>query len=263
MHWVHPLPDPFVFHLGGWGLRWYALMYLLAFAQFWMLARYRTRRPEYQLNKDQLSDLVFYGAMGVILGGRIGYVFFYSFSDLLADPFMLFRVWEGGMSFHGGFIGVLVSLWVFSKRLQWRYFKLMDFVAPLVPLGLGFGRIGNFINAELPGRVSDVSWAIIYPNVDQLPRHPSALYQAFGEGVVLFTIVWLFALKNRPVMAVSGVFTLTYGLVRFTTEFFRQPDPQLGYIAFDWLTMGQILSLPLVLVGLFLILRSYRRGDSL
>jgi len=211
---------------------------------------------------DQLSDLIFYAAMGVILGGRCGYVFFYSFDQFLANPLWLFQVWKGGMSFHGGFLGVMAAMLFFAKRYKLGFWQVMDFVAPLVPTGILFGRLGNFIGGELWGRpVVDPNYplAMVFPHVDNLPRHPSQLYEAFLEGALLFAILWWFSSKPRPVKAVSGVFALGYGLARFTVEFFREPDADKGFIAFNWLTMGQLLSTPLIMIGILLLVLAYRQ----
>lgn len=280
---IHPQFDPVAVHLGKLQLHWYGLMYLLAFAAAYALAWYRTKsRADW--NADMVSDMIFYGAMGVILGGRIGYVLFYQFSEFLANPAYLFRVWEGGMSFHGGFLGVGLAMWLFARKYKKNVFNVLDFVIPCVPTGLLFGRIGNFINGELWGRVSDggYSWLMLFPqawqadqaliasnptlqklavnfnNYPLLPRHPSQLYQAFSEGVLLFLLCWWFSSKPRPRMAVTGLFVLGYGLARFTTEFFRQPDADQGFILFGWMTKGQILSFPMILVGLLLLLWAYK-----
>lgn len=257
---IHPDFDPVAFSLGPLHVRWYGLMYLLGFLAGWALGRYRANRPNSGWTAAQVDDLVFYIALGVILGGRIGYVLFYGFGNFLRDPLALFRVWEGGMSFHGGFLGVLLAMALFARKHHKGFWPTMDFVAPLIPPGLFFGRIGNFINGELWGRVTDAPWGMVFRQTgDGLPRHPSQLYQAALEGVALFLIVWLFSAKPRPTMAVSGVFALSYGVFRFLVEFVRQPDPQLGYLAFGWLTMGQLLSLPLIVVGVILLTLAYRR----
>ena len=257
---IHPDFDPVAFSLGPLHVRWYGLMYLLGFLAGWALGRYRVRQPNSGWTAEQMDDLVFYIALGVILGGRIGYVLFYGFGNFLRDPLALFRVWEGGMSFHGGFLGVLLAMVLFARKHYKGFWPTMDFVAPLIPPGLFFGRIGNFINGELWGRVTDLPWGMVFRQTgDGLPRHPSQLYQTALEGVALFLIVWLFSAKPRPAMAVSGVFALSYGVFRFLVEFVRQPDPQLGYLAFGWLTMGQILSLPLIAVGIVLLALAYRR----
>lgn len=257
---IHPDFDPVAFSLGPLHVRWYGLMYLLAFLIGWGLGRYRVKQPNSGWTAEQMDDLVFYIALGVILGGRIGYILFYGFGNVLRDPLMLFRIWEGGMSFHGGFLGVLLAMALFARKHHKAFWATMDFVAPLIAPGLLFGRIGNFINGELWGRVTDLPWGMVFRQTgDGLPRHPSQLYQAALEGLALFFIVWLFSAKPRPTMAVSGVFALSYGVFRFLVEFVRQPDPQLGYLAFGWLTMGQLLSLPLIAVGLVLLALAYRR----
>ncbi len=257
---IHPDFDPVAFSLGPLHVRWYGLMYLLAFLIGWGLGRYRVKQPNSGWTAEQMDDLVFYIALGVILGGRIGYILFYGFGNVLRDPLMLFRIWEGGMSFHGGFLGVLLAMTLFARKHHKAFWATMDFVAPLIAPGLLFGRIGNFINGELWGRVTDLPWGMVFRQTgDGLPRHPSQLYQAALEGLALFLIVWLFSAKPRPTMAVSGVFALSYGVFRFLVEFVRQPDPQLGYLAFGWLTMGQLLSLPLIAVGLVLLALAYRR----
>ncbi len=257
---IHPDFDPVAFSLGPLHVRWYGLMYLLGFLAGWALGRHRVKQPNSGWTVEQMDDLVFYIALGVILGGRIGYVLFYGFGNFLRDPLTLFRVWEGGMSFHGGFLGVLLAMTLFARRHHKAFWRTMDFVAPLIPLGLFFGRIGNFINGELWGRVTDLPWGMVFRQTgDGLPRHPSQLYEAALEGVALFLIVWLFSAKPRPTMAVSGVFALSYGIFRFLVEFVRQPDPQLGYLAFGWLTMGQLLSLPLIVLGVMLLTLAYRR----
>ena len=257
---IHPDFDPVAFSLGPLHVRWYGLMYLIAFLVGWALGRYRANRPGAGWTVAQVDDLVFYVALGVILGGRIGYVLFYGFGNFLRDPLALFRVWEGGMSFHGGFLGVLLAMVLFARKHHKGFWPTVDFIAPLIPPGLFFGRIGNFINGELWGRVTDAPWGMVFRQTgDGLPRHPSQLYQAALEGVALFLIVWLFSAKPRPTIAVSGVFALSYGVFRFLVEFVRQPDAQLGYLAFGWLTMGQLLSLPLVVVGMILLALAYRR----
>ena len=258
---VHPQPDPVAIALGPLNVHWYGLMYLLAFVAAWMLGRLRTRQAWRNWTPEQVDDLIFYGALGVILGGRLGYVLFYNFGAFLDNPLWLFQLWSGGMSFHGGFLGVMAALWLFARKYGKAYWDVVDFVAPIVPTGLFAGRIGNFINGELPGRAADPDlwWAMVYPQVDAIARHPSQLYQAFTEGVLLFLIVWFFSIRPRPRYAVSGMFAFAYGCFRFTTEFFREPDAHLGYVAFGWLTMGQVLSVPLIAVGVFLLVLAYRR----
>jgi phosphatidylglycerol:prolipoprotein diacylglycerol transferase len=258
---VHPDFDPVAFSIGPLKVRWYGLMYLVGFTIAWVLGRYRAKRPDSGWQPTQVDDLVFYNALGVILGGRIGYVVFYGFSAFLHNPLMLFKVWEGGMSFHGGLLGVLIAMLLFTRKVNKGFFEVTDFLAPLIPPGLFFGRIGNFINGELWGRVSDLPWAMVFhtPGAGPLPRHPSQLYEAALEGVVLFIVLWLYSARPRPTQAVSGLFLVGYGVFRFVLEFVREPDVQLGYIAFDWLTMGQLLSLPMILFGVWLLVLAYRR----
>lgn len=257
----HPQFDPVAISLGPVKIHWYGLTYLVGFVAGWWLGRLRTRKPWSPVTEEQMGDLLFYLALGVILGGRFGYVLFYNFDTFLADPLWLLRVWEGGMSFHGGLLGVMFAMWWYGRKLGTGFWRLADFVAPLVPVGLGAGRIGNFINGELWGKPTDVPWAMVFPQApDSLARHPSQLYQFALEGVVLFVILWWFSAKPRPRMAVSGLFLVCYGLFRFLVEFVRQPDAQLGYLAFDWLTMGQVLSTPMILAGAALMFIAYRRN---
>ena len=257
---VYPQIDPVALAIGPLKIHWYGLMYLVGIGGAWLLASRRLERFDATWTKDKLSDLVFWVAMGVILGGRLGYVFFYDFAAYIAEPAKILRVWEGGMSFHGGLIGVMLATWWFGKRNGKSFFELMDFIATLVPIGLGAGRIGNFINAELWGKAADVPWAMVFPtDPEQLARHPSQLYQFALEGVALFTILWFYSRKPRPTMAVSGMFAACYGVFRFIVEFVRVPDAQLGYLAWDWLTMGQVLCLPMILGGIGLIAYAYKR----
>lgn len=254
----HPQFDPVAISLGPLKVHWYGLTYLVGFVVGWWLGRIRARKPWSPINEEQMGDLLFYIALGVVLGGRFGYVIFYNFETFLADPLWLFRVWEGGMSFHGGLIGVLLAMWWFGRKVNRHFFQIADFVAPLVPVGLGAGRIGNFINGELWGRPTDVSWGMVFPQApDMLPRHPSQLYQFAMEGVLLFIALWWFSSKPRPRMAVSGLFLVLYGCFRIVAEFYRQPDAQLGYLAWGWVTMGQLLSLPMVIAGLILMVFAY------
>lgn len=257
----HPDIDPIAISLGPVKIHWYGLTYLVGFVVGWWLGRMRTRKPWSPINEEQMSDLLFYIALGVVLGGRFGYVIFYNFDTFLADPLWLFRVWEGGMSFHGGLIGVMLAMWWFGRKVNCSFFALADFVAPLVPVGLGAGRIGNFINGELWGRPTDVSWGMVFPTApDMLARHPSQLYQFAMEGVLLFIALWWFSNKQRPRLAVSGLFLVLYATFRIVAEFYREPDAQLGYLAFDWVTMGQLLSLPMLLAGVILMVIAYRRN---
>ncbi|MFV2056254.1 MAG: prolipoprotein diacylglyceryl transferase [Thiohalomonadales bacterium] len=257
-----PEIDPVALDLGPVQIHWYGLMYLVAFAAAWWLGNMRAKRPNAIINTEQVSDLIFYGALGVVLGGRIGYVIFYNFDKFLNDPVMLFRVWEGGMSFHGGFLGVALAMWIYSRKLDISFAALLDFVVPLVPIGLGTGRLGNFINSELWGRVTDSPLGIVFPNGGALPRHPSQLYEFALEGVVLFLILWFFSAKPRPRLAVAGVFAVGYGTFRFTVEFFRQPDAHIGFLAFDWLTMGMLLSTPMIVLGVALLWWAYFKNNS-
>jgi phosphatidylglycerol:prolipoprotein diacylglycerol transferase len=236
-------------------VRWYGITYLVGFAAAWYLGRRRASRANSPVTPLQVDDLIFYAALGIILGGRIGYMLFYGFDQILDNPLSIFRIWEGGMSFHGGFLGVLCAMWLYARRLGKGFFQLMDFVAPLVPIGLGAGRVGNFINGELWGAPTSVPWAFI---VDGEARHPSQLYEAGLEGLALFLILWLYSSRPRPTMAVSALFLIGYGLFRFAVEFVRLPDAHIGYLAFGWLTMGQVLTLPMLVVGCLLLWLAYR-----
>jgi len=257
----HPQIDPVALSLGRLKVHWYGLTYLVGFLAGWWLGKLRARKPWSPITEVQMGDLLFYLALGVILGGRFGYVVFYNFDVFLADPLWLLRVWEGGMAFHGGLLGVIFAMWWYGRKIDRGFWQLADFVAPLVPVGLGAGRIGNFINGELWGKPTDAAWGMVFRTApDSLARHPSQLYQFALEGVVLFVILWWFSARPRPRMAVSGLFLAVYGAFRFMVEFVRQPDPQLGYLAFDWLTMGQVLSLPMVLAGATLMFIAYRRN---
>lgn len=251
--------DPVAVRIGPLAIRWYGLMYLLGFGAAWWLGRRRTVQPGAPVTAAQMDDLLFYGALGVILGGRIGYMLFYGREQLLDDPLSLLRIWEGGMSFHGGLLGVMVAMALFARHAGQRFFVLMDFVAPLVPIGLGAGRIGNFVNGELWGKPTEVPWAVI---VDGVGRHPSQLYEAALEGVVLFTVLWIYSSRPRPVMSVSGLFLLVYGMSRFAVEFVRLPDEHIGYLAFGWFTMGQLLTMPMLAGGAVLMALAYRRRQD-
>ncbi len=255
---VYPDIDHVAVSLGPLTIHWYGVMYLIGFLGGWWLGRIRAARAGSTWTNVQVDDLLFYIMLGVILGGRVGSMLFYSFPVFIERPWIIFKIWEGGMSFHGGFLGVLLAMWLFGRKYKKHFFEITDFIAPLVPIGLGAGRIGNFINGELWGRPTDVSWAMIFPHVDALPRHPSQFYQAATEGLVLFLILWFYSAKPRPRMAVSSLFLISYGTFRFTTEFFREPDRNIGFIAFDWLTMGQLLSLPMLIAGLAMIILAYK-----
>ncbi|MEY2997955.1 MAG: hypothetical protein RIQ82_1336, partial [Bacteroidota bacterium] len=225
----------------------------------WWLSLRKVKRGG-PIPEAAVEDLIFYGAMGVVLGGRFGYVIFYNFERFLEDPLWLFRIWEGGMSFHGGLLGVLVALALYARKLKLDPFVVYDFIAPVVPIGLGLGRIGNFIGQELWGRASDVPWAMVFPaDPAQLARHPSQLYQALLEGLMLFVVLQVYASKPRPAPAVGGVFLTGYGIFRFAVEFVREPDNHIGFDAFGWMTRGQILCVPMILIGIALIFWAYRR----
>ncbi|MEK9777337.1 MAG: prolipoprotein diacylglyceryl transferase [Quisquiliibacterium sp.] len=257
---IHPQFDPIALQLGPVAIRWYGLMYLTAFVAFFLLGRYRLRHPQFSqssgLEPRHLEDLLFFGVMGVVLGGRLGYVLFYKPGYYLANPLEALAIWQGGMSFHGGLLGVIAAIWLWSRRAQLPFWKVIDFVAPLVPLGLAAGRLGNFINGELWGRPTSVAWAMVFPQAgDALGRHPSQLYQFAGEGLLLFGLLWWFSSRPRPAGAVSGTFLIGYGGFRFAAEFARQPDAFLGTLALG-LTMGQLLCLPMLAFGAWLLWRS-------
>jgi len=258
---THPQFDPILFSLGPVAVRWYGLMYVLAFVAFVMLGKYRARKgPSYGVTEEGVDDMLLYGVLGVILGGRLGYVLFYKPEHYLSHLLEIPQIWAGGMSFHGGFLGVLLAIAIFCRRRSLRWITTMDFVAPLVPLGLAAGRLGNFINGELPGRPTDLPWGMWFPQVDRVPlaRHPSQLYQFALEGLALFAILWWYSSKPRPAGAVSGAFLLGYGVFRFLAEFGRQPDDFLGLLALG-LSMGQWLSLPMIAAGVAMTAWAYRK----
>ncbi len=253
---TYPEIDPIIFSIGFIKIRWYGLMYVIAFLLAWWLARKRAAKSWSPIKPEQVDDLMFYGMLGVILGGRIGYAIFYGWDQLTSDPLYLFKITQGGMSFHGGLLGVMIAMWWYGRKISLRGWAVLDFVAPIVPLGLFFGRVGNFINGELWGKPTDVPWAF---NVGGQSLHPSMLYEAILEGLVLFAILWIFSSRQRPYRSVAGMFLLFYGLFRFAVEFVRIPDSHLGYLALDWLTMGQILSVPMIVIGATLVVLAYRR----
>ena len=253
---IYPTIDPVALSLGPIQIHWYGLMYLLGFSGAWWLGRLRAER--FGWTTVEVEDLLFYGAIGVIVGGRLGYSLFYDLPALIDNPLNLFKVWQGGMSFHGGLLGVVIAFGFFARATGKSYFSISDFIVPMVPVGLFFGRIGNFINGELWGKISDVPWAMIFPNAGPLARHPSQLYEAMLEGVLLFLILWIYSAKPKPPGAVSGLFLLGYGFFRFVVEFVRVPDQQYGYLLLDWITMGQILSLPMIMIGLFITVRAFQ-----
>ncbi|MEO5701088.1 MAG: prolipoprotein diacylglyceryl transferase [Casimicrobiaceae bacterium] len=268
---VHPQFDPIAFTIGPLQLgtftlalpvRWYGLMYLVGFVLFVLLGKLRARQNMLTgWRPTEVDDMLWYGIFGVILGGRLGYVLFYKPFYYLEHPLEIFQVWTGGMSFHGGFIGVLIALWVFARRRNKRWLAVTDFVAPLIPLGLGAGRIGNFINGELWGRVSDVPWGMVFPQVGPEPRHPSQLYEFFLEGLVLFAVMWIYTKRRRPLGAASGLFLVGYGTSRFIAEFGREPDQFLGLLALGF-SMGQWLSMPMIIAGAMMMAWAYRRAGK-
>lgn len=263
MSLTYPRIDPVAFTLGPLEVHWYGLMYLAAFAGAWLLAIRRSERAWSPVRRQKVEDLVVYVAFGVIIGGRCGYVLFYNFERWLADPLWLLRLWEGGMSFHGGLVGVIIAMTLFARQIRQPLLAVADFVAPLVPVGLGFGRIGNFIGQELWGRQTDVAWGMVFPrDPEQLVRHPSQLYQAFLEGLVLFAVLFLFSRKPRATGVVSGLFLVLYGIFRFAMEFVREPDAHIGYDWLGWMTRGQLLSLPMVVAGAVLIAYGLIRDNA-
>jgi phosphatidylglycerol:prolipoprotein diacylglycerol transferase len=273
--------DPVAFSLGPLQVHWYGLTYLAAFLAFWFIAaRVSQSRPWLGWTREQVGDFMFYGMLGVIVGGRLGYVLFYGLDSLLQDPLFLVRVWDGGMSFHGGLLGVIAAMAWFGRKTGKGFWRVADFVAPIVPVGLAFGRVGNFIGGELWGRLSDVPWAMIFPAslpagavtggslqaaweaglLDAFARHPSQLYHAGLEGLALLFLLMVYSARPRPLGAVSGLFLAGYGAFRFVVEFFREPDAHIGYLAGEWLTMGMLLSLPMVAAGLLILVIAHRRN---
>lgn len=258
---VHPLPDPVAFSVGPLSVHWYGLMYLFGFTMFLVLGRVRLKQPHILREGwtfKNLDDMLFYGVFGVIVGGRLGEVLFYNPSYFFSHPLEIFAIWQGGMSYHGGFIGVLVAAWLWCRKNHRHFVSVLDLIAPLMPLGYAAGRIGNFINAELPGKIADPSlpWAMIWPNIDMLPRHPSPLYQALVDGMLMFVILWIYARKERPFGAVSSLYIFLYGITRFFTEYFRTPDYEVSFAGIT-ISAGQMLSLPMIVFGLTTLYLSY------
>ncbi len=254
-----PTIDPVIFSIGPVAVRWYGLMYVLGFLAGWWLARRRSVRPDSPVTPAQVDDLIFYAMLGVILGGRLGYTFVYGWDEIAADPLYIFKIWKGGMSFHGGLVGVIAAMWLYGRSIGKTMLQLTDFIAPFVPIGLGLGRIGNFINGELWGREAAVPWAF---NVNGRALHPTQLYEALLEGLVLFIVLYAYSSKPRPYRAVSALFLLLYGVFRFWVEFYREPDAHMGdqgYLAGGWFTTGQALSLPMIIAGVVLLALAYRR----
>ncbi|WP_226470376.1 prolipoprotein diacylglyceryl transferase [Luteimonas panaciterrae] len=280
MLYLHQI-DPIAFRIGPVAVHWYGLMYLLGFVAAWYLGRSRVRAGRLPgVDANAYGDLMFYAMLGVVLGGRIGYILFYDLRTYIEHPLQVFKIWQGGMSFHGGLLGVVVAMFWWGRRHKLHFFDVADFVAPLVPPGLGFGRLGNFINGELWGKATGGNWGVVFPQdpevsrlildptmlraqfesgaLNMYARHPSQLYQFALEGVAMFVILWWYSSRPRPRYAISGLFALLYGVFRFAVEFVRLPDENLGYLAFGWLTMGQLLSVPLILIGLFWLWKSHR-----
>ena len=259
----HPNIDPVALHLGPLQIHWYGLMYLLGFWGCWWLAVRRGRMAHVGWSEQQVSDVLFYIVMGVILGGRIGYTFFYNFSGFLADPLVIVRIWQGGMSFHGGLLGVTAAMWLFARNKGLSFYQVADFCAVVVPFGLLTGRIGNFINGELWGAATDLPWGMVFQTGGPLPRHPSMLYEAFLEGAVLLAILWWFGKKPRPAPAIAALFLILYGAFRFAIEFVRMPDAHIGYLhGTTWFTMGMQLCVPMIAAGLFFFVYAYRRKGA-
>ena len=254
----YPNIDPVAIHLGPIKIHWYGLMYIFGLFSEWFLLSYRARRmPWSPVKPEQVGDLILYSVFGIVLGGRIGYIIFYNLSFYIHNPLQMLYLSDGGMSFHGGFLGMLLVVWIYSKRYNINYVNLGEFIIPSIPIGLGAGRLGNFINGELWGRVTDSPIGMVFPTGGSLPRYPSQLFELFFEGIVLFTVLWLVTVKKRPRYLVSGLFLFLYGCARFICEFVRQPDPQYGFILFNWMTMGQILSLPMIIIGIAILIFVY------
>lgn len=252
---TYPEIDPIIFSIGPLAVRWYGLMYVLGFVGAWYFAGKRARKPWSPIRPEQVDDLIFYAMIGVIVGGRVGYALVYGWQLWLDDPLYVFKITQGGMSFHGGLVGVMVAMWMFGRRNGKGMWQINDFLAPFVPIGLGTGRIGNFINGELWGKETTVPWSF---NINGRALHPSQLYEALLEGLVLFIILWVFSSRKRPHLAVSGMFLLFYGIFRFFVEFYRVPDADKGYLLLGWVTQGQILTAPMIVAGIVLLVMAYK-----
>lgn len=259
---IYPEIDPVALRLGSIQVHWYGLSYVVGILCAWWLARRCAPRLHPEWAPEFVDDMIFYASMGVVFGGRIGYMLFYNLPVFLADPTVIFKVWQGGMSFHGGLLGVFTALWWLGRSHKVGFITLTDFIGPLVPIGLFSGRLGNFVNGELWGAPTDLPWGMVFPDAGPLPRHPSQLYEAGLEGLLLFVVLWWFARRPRPEGAISSLFMLGYGLCRFMVEFVREPDRHIGYLAFDWLTMGQVLTLPMIAIGIGGLCWAYRRAPG-
>lgn len=256
----YPNIDPVALSLGPITIYWYGLTYVGGLVFAWWLGKQRAQLPNSPIKESQIDDLIFYAALGIIVGGRVGYALFYGSGSLLEDPLRVFRIWEGGMAFHGGFLGVVIAMWLLCRNHKIEFGALVDFIAPLAPVGLALGRLGNFINQELWGRPADVPWAMVFPNDPEgLARHPSQLYQFAMEGVLLFIILFWYTRVPRPRWSAAGLFLFGYGVFRSTAEFFREPDAHIGFDALGWVTRGQLLSLPMIIAGAVIIVWAYRR----
>jgi phosphatidylglycerol---prolipoprotein diacylglyceryl transferase len=258
---TYPGINPVAFHIGSWPVYWYGLMYLFGFLISWGLLSLRIRSTQATIafNQEQLTDILFYGALGIIIGGRLGYILFYDWQVIFSHPLAILETWKGGMSFHGGLLGVIIALWVYARKTGRSIFELTDFVAPVVPVGLALGRLGNFINGELWGRAATSPWAMIFPNAGPIPRHPSQLYELACEGIILFIILWTYSRRPRPLGAISGLFLFCYGLFRLFLEIFREPDAQIGFF-WGMITEGQLLSLPMILFGIIFLTLALKKG---
>ena len=262
---MYPQIDPVAFSLGPIKVHWYGIMYLVGFISAWLLSLKRCQKPYSPLNKNQVSDMIFYAAIGVIVGGRLGYMLFYDLENFITQPWVIFKVWDGGirgMSFHGGLMGLMLAIGLFCRKNKSNVLDVLDFIAPMAPIGIGAGRLGNFINDELWGRVTDSPIGMIFPSGGPLPRYPSQLLELILEGVFLWAILWFLSRKQQPRLFISANFLLWYGVFRFIAEFFRQPDPQMGYLLFNAITMGQLLSVPMIIAGLLILLYISMRSHS-